>query len=57
MNEQAKEARRAYKREWYRRNKDKVKAANEKHWQRKAEQAAPAAAADGQEQENRQAEQ
>ena len=37
MNEQAKEARRAYKREWNRRNKDKVKAANERYWNRKAE--------------------
>ena len=37
MSEQAREARRAYKREWNRRNKDKVKAANERYWNRKAE--------------------
>lgn len=37
MDEKAKEARRAYKREWNRRNKDKVKAAQERYWNRKAE--------------------
>ena len=37
MNEAAREARRAYKREWNRRNKDKVKAAQERYWQRRAE--------------------
>lgn len=37
MSEQAREARRAYKREWNRKNKDKVKAANERYWNRKAE--------------------
>ena len=42
MNEQAKEARRAYKREWNRKNKDKVKAAQERYWNRKAQQAAAA---------------
>ena len=36
MSEQAREARRAYKREWNRKNKDKVKAANERYWNRKA---------------------
>lgn len=36
MTEQAKEARRAYKREWQRRNRDKVKAAQERYWNRKA---------------------
>lgn len=39
MNEKAKEARRAYKREWNRKNKDKVKAAQERYWERKAEKA------------------
>lgn len=39
MNEKAKEARRAYKREWNRRNPDKVKAAQERYWERKAEEA------------------
>lgn len=37
MDEKAKEARRAYKREWNRKNKDKVKAAQERYWKRKAE--------------------
>lgn len=36
MTEAAKEARRAYKREWNRKNKDKVKAANERYWMKKA---------------------
>jgi hypothetical protein len=40
MTEQAMEARRAYKREWAKRNPDKVKATQERYWQRKAEQAA-----------------
>ena len=39
MNEKAREARRAYKREWNRRNPDKVKAAQERYWQRKADAA------------------
>lgn len=34
----AAEARRAYKREWARRNPDKVKAAQERYWQKKARQ-------------------
>ena len=37
MNEKAAEARRAYKREWARRNPDKVKAQQERYWARKAE--------------------
>ena len=36
MNEKAKELRRAYKREWNRRNRDKVKAAQMRYWERKA---------------------
>ena len=36
MNEKALEARRAYKREWNRKNKDKVKAAQERYWNKKA---------------------
>lgn len=36
MNEKAKEARRAYKREWNRKNRDKVKAAQTRYWERKA---------------------
>jgi len=33
------EARRAYKREWARKNRDKVKAQQERYWARKAEAA------------------
>ena len=40
MNEKAKEARRAYKREWNRKNRDKVKAAQARYWERKAAAAA-----------------
>lgn len=40
MNEAAKEARRKYVREWQRNNKDKVKAAQERYWTRKAQAAA-----------------
>jgi len=36
--EAAKEARRAYKREWARKNPDKVKAAQERYWKKKAAQ-------------------
>ena len=36
MDERAKEARRAYKRAWNHANKDKVKAAQERYWMRKA---------------------
>ena len=38
MDEKAREARRAYKREWNRKNRDKVKAAQERYWARKAAQ-------------------
>lgn len=36
VNEKAREARRAYKREWNRRNAEKVKAAQARYWERKA---------------------
>lgn len=39
MTEAAKEARRAYKREWNRRHPDKVKEAQARYWERKAAQA------------------
>lgn len=39
MNEKAKEMRREYKRQWNRANKDKVKAAQERYWQKKADEA------------------
>lgn len=41
MNERAKELRRAYKREWNRKNPDKVKAAQTRYWERKAAATAP----------------
>lgn len=37
MTEQAREARRAYRRKWNRENRDKVKAAQERYWERKAQ--------------------
>lgn len=40
MTEEAKEARRAYKRKWAKENADKVRASQERYWQRKAEQGA-----------------
>lgn len=40
MTEQAREARRAYKREWNRKNKDKVQQAQARYWERKAAAAA-----------------
>lgn len=36
MTEAAKEARRAYKREWNRKNKDRVKAAQMRYWEKRA---------------------
>ena len=36
MDDKARDMRRAYKREWNRRNKDKVKAAQARYWERKA---------------------
>lgn len=38
MNKAAKEARRMYIREWQRKNKDKVKAAQARYWEKKAEE-------------------
>lgn len=45
MNEAAKAARRAYKREWNKRNPDKLRKYQEDYWNRKAKQAAEANAA------------
>ena len=39
LTEAAREARRAYKRAWNAKNRDKVKAAQERYWERKARQA------------------
>ena len=36
MTEEAKQARLAYRREWQRKNRDKVKAYNERYWEKKA---------------------
>lgn len=41
MTEQAKAARRAYRREWNRKNRDKVAAAQARYWERKAAAPAP----------------
>lgn len=37
LSEDAKEERRRYKREWNRKNPDKVKAAQRRYWERKAQ--------------------
>lgn len=37
MTEEAREAQRAYKREWIKKNPEKKKAQNERYWARKAE--------------------
>lgn len=53
MTEKALEARRAYKREWAKKNRDKVRAQEERHWERiaaAAEQDAPHPAEDQTEQ-------
>lgn len=39
MTEEAREVRNAYYREWYKKNKDKVKAQREKYWEKKAAEA------------------
>ena len=39
MTDEAREARNAYMREWRKKNKDKVKAARERHWEKKAREA------------------
>lgn len=44
MTAAAREARRAYQREWNRKNKDKVKANQARYWERKAAAAASAGA-------------
>lgn len=36
MDEKAREMRRAYKREWNRKNRDKVRASNARYWAKKA---------------------
>lgn len=38
LSKEAKEARNAYRREWYRKNKDKAKAQVERYWQKKADE-------------------
>ena len=39
MSEAAREARNAYKRKWAKENPDKVKAANRRYWEKKAQEA------------------
>jgi len=39
MTEQAKQARRAYKKEWARNHRDQVRATQARYWERKAAQA------------------
>ena len=39
LSEAAREARRAYKREWNRKNRDKVKAATARYWEKRAREA------------------
>lgn len=39
MTEEAKEARRAYKREWAKRNPDKIRAQQARYWEKKAAEA------------------
>ena len=41
MTEKAKDARRAYKREWSRKNRERMKEAEARYWERKAAAAAP----------------
>ena len=47
MTEEAKAARRAYKRKWAKENPDKVKQQQERYWQRKAAKGKEAAEEDG----------
>lgn len=39
MTNEAREARNAYKREWNKRNREKVRAAQERYWEKKAKEA------------------
>jgi hypothetical protein len=39
LSDAAKEARRAYAREWRRRNPDKIRAARDRYWEKKAREA------------------
>ncbi len=39
MNEKARAARNAYRREWAKKNPDKIRAINERYWTKKAEEA------------------
>ena len=46
MTDEARQARREYKREWARKNPEKVKAHNERYWNKRAAAQAAAAAPD-----------
>lgn len=52
IEEAAAEARRAYKRDWNRKNKDKVKAAQQRYWIKKAQEAQAAETANTDKGEN-----
>lgn len=47
MTEEAREARRAYKREWNKKNRDKVKAAQDRYWEKRAREARDQGQRDG----------
>lgn len=47
MTEEARKARRAYKREWNKKNRDKVKAAQDRYWEKKAREARDQGQRDG----------
>lgn len=40
LSEQAKQTRRAYKKQWNAKNKEKIKAAQDRYWEKKAREAA-----------------
>ena len=47
MTKEAQEARRQYRKQWSKNNPDKVRAYNQKYWEKKAREAAAAAQASG----------
>ena len=49
LSEKAKELRRSYKREWNARNRDKIRAAQARYWERKAAKLAEQATEDPEE--------
>lgn len=51
MTKEAQEARRQYRKQWAKNNPDKVRAYNQKYWEKKAREAAAAAQSSGQDPE------